>query len=159
LCATVGGDAIDQALRTRATTLAHLQRAMELTAARVGNPTRRRLLLESRAEPWSKAERLFHRLLRDAGITGWQANLPVVLRGSTVYLDVVFRRLKLVIEIDGRLYHTGAEVFETDRRRQNLLVLDGWCVLRFTWTMIEEHPEEVIDMVRDAIEILTAAQS
>jgi very-short-patch-repair endonuclease len=37
-----------------------------------------------------------------------------------------------VIEIDGRLYHTGAEVFETDRRRQNLLVLDGWCVLRFT---------------------------
>jgi very-short-patch-repair endonuclease len=141
LCATVGGDAIDQALRTRATTLAHLQRAMELTAARVGNPTRRRLLLESRAEPWSKAERLFHCLLRGAGITGWQANRPVVLRGSTVYVDVVFRRLKLVIEIDGRLCHTGAEVFETDRRRQNLLVLDGWCVLRFTWTMIEEHPE------------------
>jgi very-short-patch-repair endonuclease len=82
-----------------------------------------------------------------------------VLRGSTVYVDLAFRRLKLAIEIDGRLYHTGAEVFETDRRRQNLLVLDGWCVLRFTWTMIEEHPEEVIAMVREAIEILTAAQS
>jgi very-short-patch-repair endonuclease len=159
LCATVGGDAIDQALRTRATTLAHLQRAMELTAARVGNPTRRRLLLDSRAEPWSEAERHFHRLLRDAGLTGWQANRPVVLRGSTVYVDLAFRRLKLAIEIDGRLYHTGAEVFETDRRRQNLLVLDGWFVLRFTWTMIEEHPEEVIAMVREAIEILTAAQS
>lgn len=159
LCATVGGDAIDQALRTRATTLAHLQGAMELTAARVGNPTRRRLLLESRAEPWSKAERLFHRLLRDAGITGWQANRPVVLRGSTVYVDVVFRRLKLVVEIDGRLFHTGAEVFETDRGRQNLLVLDGWCVLRFTWAMIEEHPEEVIAMVREVLEILAAAQS
>jgi hypothetical protein len=37
LCATVGGDAIDQALRTRATTLAQLHQAMELTAARVGN--------------------------------------------------------------------------------------------------------------------------
>jgi very-short-patch-repair endonuclease len=159
LCATVGGDAIDQALRTRATTLVHLQRAMELTAARVGNPTRRRLLLESRTEPWSKAERHFHRLLRDAGLTGWQANRPVVLHGSTVYVDLAFRRLKLAIEIDGRLYHTGAEVFETDRRRQNLLVLDGWFVLRFTWTMIEEHPEEVIAMVREAIEILTAAQS
>jgi very-short-patch-repair endonuclease len=65
----------------------------------------------------------------------------------------------MVIEIDGRLYHTGAEVFETDRRRQNLLVLDGWCVLRFTWAMIEEHPEEVIAMMREVPEILAAAQS
>jgi hypothetical protein len=91
LCAAVGSDAIDQALRTRATTLAQLHRAMELTAARVGNRTRRRLLLESRTEPWSKAERLFHRLLRDAGITGWQANRPIVLGDATFYLDVVFR--------------------------------------------------------------------
>jgi hypothetical protein len=67
LCATVGGDAIDQALRTRATTLAQLDRAMELTAARVGNRTRRQLLLDSRAEPWSQAERLFHCLYD----TGW----------------------------------------------------------------------------------------
>jgi very-short-patch-repair endonuclease len=159
LCATVGGDAIDQALRSRATTLAQLERAMELTAARAGNRMRRRLLLDSRAEPWSKAERLFHCLLRDAGITGWKANRPVVLDDSTFYVDVVFRKLKLVIEIDGRLYHTGSEVFEKDRWRQNLLILDGWCVLRFTWTMIEERPEDVIAMVRDAIEMLTAVQS
>lgn len=156
LCATVGGDAIDQALRTRATTLALLQRAMDLTSARVGNPTRRQLLLDSRAEPWSKAERRFHRLLRAAGITGWEANKPVVLRGLTCYVDLIFRKLKLVIEIDGRSYHTGTEVFETDRRRQNLLVLDSWFVLRFTWAMIEEHPEEVIAMVREAIDMLTA---
>jgi very-short-patch-repair endonuclease len=64
-----------------------------------------------------------------------------------------------VIEIDGRLYHTGAEVFETDRWRQNLLVLDGWWVLRFTWTMIEERPEEVIAMVLEAIEMLTALRA
>ena len=72
LCAAFGGDAIDQALRTRATTLAQLDRAMELTAARVGNRTRRQLLLDSRAEPWSEAERRLHRLLRKAGITGWK---------------------------------------------------------------------------------------
>jgi very-short-patch-repair endonuclease len=158
LCETVGGDAIDQALRTRATTLAQLHRAMELTAARVGNRSRRQLLLDSRAEPWSRAERLFHRLLRDAGITGWNANRPVVLDDSTFYVDILFRKLKLVIEIDGRLYHTGAEVFESDRWRQNLLVLNGWFVLRFTWAMVEEQPEKVLAMVREAIEILTARQ-
>jgi very-short-patch-repair endonuclease len=74
------------------------------------------------------------------------------------FTSTCFRRLKLVIEIDGRLYHTGAEAFETDRWRQNLLVLNGWFVLRFTWAMIEEHPEKVIAMVREAIEILTAAR-
>jgi very-short-patch-repair endonuclease len=154
--AAVGGDAIDQALRTRATTLAQLDRAMELTSARVGNRTRRQLLLDSRAEPWSEAERRLHRLLRKAGITGWKANRPIVLNDSTFYVDIIFRKLKLVIEIDGRLYHTGAEVFETDRWRQNLLVLNGWLVLRFAWAMIEEHPEKVIAMVREAIEMLTA---
>ena len=159
LCATVGGDAIDQALRTRATTLAQLHWAMELTAARIGNRNRRQLLLDSRAEPWSKAERLFHRLLRDAGITGWHANRPIVLDDSTFYVDILFRKLKLVIEIDGRLYHTGAEVFESDRWRQNLLVMNGWFVLRFTWAMIEEHPERVVAMVHEAIEMLTAMQS
>ena len=159
LCARLGGEAIDQALRSRATTLALLHRAMELTAARAGNQTRRQLLLDSRDEPWSEAERLFHRLLREAGITGWKANQPVTLNGSTCYVDVIFRKLKLAIEIDGRLFHTGAEVFETDRWRQNLLILDGWRVLRFTWTMIEEQPETVLAMVREAIEMLTAAQA
>jgi very-short-patch-repair endonuclease len=159
LCAAFGGDAIDQALRTRATTLAQLDRAMELTSARVGNRTRRQLLLDSRAEPWSEAERRLHRLLRNAGITGWKANRPIVLNDSTFYVDIIFRKLKLVIEIDGRLYHTGAEVFETDRWRQNLLVLNGWFVLRFTWAMIEEHPEKVIAMVCEAIEMLTAKRS
>jgi very-short-patch-repair endonuclease len=157
LCATLGGDAIDQALRTRAATLGQLYRALELTSARVGNRTRRQLLLDSRAEPWSEAERRLHRLLRHAGITGWKANRPIVLNDSTFYVDILFRKLKLVIEIDGRLYHTGTEVFETDRWRQNLLVLNGWFVLRFTWTMIEEQPEKVIAMVGEAIKMLTAA--
>jgi very-short-patch-repair endonuclease len=158
LCARLGGEVIDQALRSRATTLALIHRAMELTAVRAANQIRRQLLLDSRDEPWSEAERLFHRLLREAGITGWKANQPVVLNGSTCYVDVIFRKMKLAIEIDGRLFHTGAEVFETDRWRQNLLILDGWCALRFTWTMIEEQPETVLAMVREAIEMLTAAR-
>jgi hypothetical protein len=60
LCDVMGGDAIDQALRTRASTLAQLHRALELTGGRKGNRTKRQLLLDSRAEPWSKAERLLH---------------------------------------------------------------------------------------------------
>ena len=157
LCESHGGDAIDEALRARATTLEDLHRALQLTSARLGNGERRRLLLDSKDEPWSAAERRFHRLLRAAGITAWKANQPLLLGGSLFFLDVVFRGVKLVIEIDGRLYHNGSGVFETDRWRQNLLILDGWCVLRFTAAMIDERPEEVIAMVSAALAMLGAA--
>jgi Protein of unknown function (DUF559) len=128
LCDSLGGDAIDEALRARATTLRHLHRALDLTRARIGNPERRRLLIDSKDEPWSAPERKFHRLLRAAGITAWKANRPLVIGGSLFFIDVAFRHVKLAIEIDGRLYHNDSEVFETDRWRQNLLILDGWCV-------------------------------
>jgi hypothetical protein len=110
-----GGDAIDEALRARATTLEHLHRALGLTSADGGNAKRRRLLKS-------------HRLLRAAGIMAWKANCPFMLGGSLFFIDVVFRGVKLAIEIDGRLYHSGREVFETDRWRQNLLItIAGVC--------------------------------
>jgi very-short-patch-repair endonuclease len=150
LCETLGGGAIDHALRTRSTTLALMHRALAMTSGRTGNRIRRQLLLDSRDEPWSEAERQIHRLLRAARITGWQANQPVRLGGVTVYPDVHFRRLRLVIEIDGREFHSDPQVFESDRHRQNLFVLHGWRVLRVTWQMIQSEPDRVIAMVREA---------
>ena len=157
LCSTLGGDAIDQALRTRSTTLALMRTALELTARRTGNPLRRELLFDSREEPWSEAERRFHRLLRAAGITGWSVNRPLYLGSFVVYPDVVFRQLKLVVEIDGRGVHSDSEVFESDRQRQNALVLRGWRVLRVTWRMIQDEPVQVMAMVREAIAISVTA--
>lgn len=151
LCETLGGDAIDHALRTRATTIDLMREALALTPKRAGNPLRRQLLLDSRDEPWSAAERVFHRLLRAAGITGWTANNPLRLGDRTIHPDVVFRHLRLVVEIDGRKFHHDPEVFEADRHRQNLLVLHGWRVLRITWLMISTEPDQVIALVRAAM--------
>ena len=157
LCETQGGDAIDKALSSRQTNLGQLHRAMELTADRVGNRTRRELLLDSRDEPWSAAERQLHRLMRAAGITGWRANRPLSVGGVTYFPDVRFGRARLLIEVDGREYHSDEEVFQSDRWRQNLLVLDGWCVLRFTWRMLQDRPDEVIAMIRQALAMLSVA--
>ena len=142
----------------RRTTLRHLHRAMELTADRVGNRVRRELLLDSRDEPWSAAERRLHQLLRTAGIVGWRANQPVLVDGATYYPDArFFGRTRLLIEVDGRKFHSEEEVFESDRWRQNLLILDGWCVLRFTWRMLEERPDEVVAIIRRALAMWSAA--
>jgi very-short-patch-repair endonuclease len=156
LCETLGGDAIDHALRTRAATLDQMRQALALTPKRAGNPRRRLLLLDSRDEPWSAAERVFHGLLRTAGITGWSANRPLRLGDQTIHPDVTFLRLRLVIEIDGREFHSDREVFEADRRRQNLLVLHGWRVLRITWAMIQSGPDQVMAMVREAMALAAA---
>jgi very-short-patch-repair endonuclease len=55
------------------------------------------------------------------------------------------------VEIDGLLHHSSETAFESDRRRQNALVLDGWRVLRFTWAMLTDRPEDVIAAVRNAL--------
>ena len=156
LCSEVGGESIDRALLTRTATLSGLHHAFELSGGRRGNQDRRALLLDSRDEPWSEAERLAHRMLRGAQISGWKSNWPVTLEGSLYYLDVAFPGRHVVIEIDGRLHETDEDLFESDRWRQNALVLDGWLVLRFTWRMLNERPDAVLDAVRRVLEMADA---
>src|SRR5215210_7260789 len=98
---------------------------------------RQQLVLESRENPWSPPERLTHRLLWDAGITGWVGNLLVTVCGHAYYIDIGFPEKMLAVEIDGREFHSSAADFERDRWRQNDLVNAGWRVLRFTASMLE----------------------
>ena len=77
-------DGIDIALRDPGRDLAGMHEALRLSRKRRGNFERLRLLLDSRENPWSAAERLSHRLLRGAGITGWEGNWPVVIEGDAV---------------------------------------------------------------------------
>lgn len=148
---TGGGEAIDQALRVRAVTLDSLYETLAALPHRRGNRVRAEMLLDSRDEPWSEAERRTHHLLRAAEISGWDTNVSVCPDRSRFFVDILFERLKVVVEIDGYAFHSDREVFETDRVRQNALVLDGWLVLRYTWRMIVEDPERVIAEIRAAL--------
>jgi very-short-patch-repair endonuclease len=148
----LGADAIDHALLTDEVSLADLRQALDAIPRQRGNKLRRQLLDESSTEPWSRAERELHKLLRGAGIVGWQGNVTIAVGESDYVIDVVFRAARLAIEVDGRHFH-GDATFEHDRWKQNNLVLADWRVLRFTWAMIEKHPELVLDMVRAAVEL------
>ena len=110
-----------------------------------------KLLIDSRDEPWSAAERKAHRLLRGAGIIGWQSNLPVIVQDQLYYVDIAFRPHRLALEIDGRIHEDNPSLFESDRWRQNALVFAGWRVLRFTWAMLDRHPEHCVATVRRAL--------
>ncbi len=73
------------------------------------------------------------------------------LDSQLFYADIAFEQQKLAIEIDGRLHETDKDLFESDRWRQNALVAAGWRVLRFTMSMLRDHPEAFIAAILVAL--------
>jgi hypothetical protein len=86
----LGGDVIDRVLRLRTATLEQMWSAWRAHPHRAGNAARVQLLNDSRDLPWSKAERLQHRLLRAAHIMGWKANQWVSCGTVGYWVDVLF---------------------------------------------------------------------
>lgn len=156
LIPALGGQAIDEALRRKAVDLTTLQRALELTPHRPRNRLRRELIDDSRDEPWSEAERLAHRLLRAAGITGWVTNHRIAAGGFSYVVDIAFEAERLVIEIDGWRYHKGRTEFVTDRWRYSRLAAADWAVLPLAATAIEDDPEEFVGLVAEALRTRSA---
>lgn len=151
----LGGTAIDESLRRRATTLAALHDALDAMPHRQGNDQRRRLLIDSRDEPWSPAERTFHRILRRARLPEpFRTNYRVTQGGRVGYLDAALPRLKLGFEVDGRAFHSTASAFEADHERELWLADAGWRLHRFTAVMVFDRP----DWVRAKLESLARAR-
>lgn len=141
-----GAKLMDNALQTRVEIRA-LWRAHLRHKGRYGSPRSRRLLQAAEHGARSEAERLLHKLLREAGITGWKANYRV----GRYRVDVGFPRKKVAIEVDGFAFHSGVEEFQIDRERHNDIVLLNWQMLRFTWLDLVEYPPRVIAVIRSAI--------
>jgi hypothetical protein len=88
------------------------------------------------------------RRLAEAGIVGWDVNVAISdERGVIGFGDVVFRKAKVVIEVDGWAFHVTPDRFQRDRERQNRLVAAGWIVLRFTWRDLTQRPGYVVDSI------------
>jgi very-short-patch-repair endonuclease len=138
LTETMGGRAIDEALRRRAVTHADLVDALQVYRGARGAQLKRWLVHDSRDEPWSELEREGHRELRRARILGWKANLRVVIRGSAYLLDAGVVRGRYAIEFDGFEWHRTPGQMIDDHRRQNALTLAGWTVLRYGWENLDE---------------------
>ena len=99
-----------------------------MTPHRAGNLEKLKLLIDSRNEPWSAAERLSHRLLRAAHITGWETNLPVYIDGQVYYLDIAF---------SGRSWRSRLTVDGTRRTRTSSSQIDG-ARMRSWWPTVGE---------------------
>jgi very-short-patch-repair endonuclease len=136
---------LDRALQLSWLTLDELVLRTQQRTCREGTPLLRRHIRVAAFGVRSEAERVLRRLLREAGITGWEVDHP--LPGIGV-LDFAFLAERLALEVDGRAWHSATERFQHDRTRQNALVTAGWTVLRFTWEDLTIRPAQVVATVQ-----------
>jgi len=73
------------------------------------------------------------------------------LPGRRYRLDYAWPAARLAVEVDGYESHSDLDAFRDDRERQNVLVLLGWTVLRFTWADVRNRPGRVADQIRSAL--------
>lgn len=57
-------------------------------------------------------------------------------RLANLEVDFLWRRERLVVEVDGYRYHADRTAFETDRRRDAELSASGYRVIRVTWRQL-----------------------
>jgi hypothetical protein len=71
--------------------------------------------------------------------------------GPMVRADFLWREQRLVIETDSVRFHGTRRAFESDRRRDQRLILAGWRVIRITWRQVIETPRVVIGLLRNLL--------
>jgi very-short-patch-repair endonuclease len=90
-------------------------------------------------------------IIRQHGIKAPVRQHRVTVGGRHYFLDVAYPDEMLAIEGDGFGVHSDRERFETDRERQNALVLLEWRPLHFTWRQIRQQSDYVADTIRTAL--------
>lgn len=71
----------------------------------------------------------------------FNATLPV--RGRLLEADCMWRRERLVVELDGRAVHGTERAFESDRQRDRILLAEHWRSMRITWRQLGEEPGSI----------------
>jgi very-short-patch-repair endonuclease len=94
----------------------------------------------------SPAERRMLRLLRCAGVTGYETNARI--HGYEV--DLLWRAENLVVEIDGWDAHSGRVAFERDHLKMATLSANGLAVMPVTGRQIRDDPTGVLNRLQRA---------
>jgi uncharacterized protein DUF559 len=93
-------------------------------------------------------ERRFLALCARSGLPRPEVNAPLLLDGTQIVADFLWRDTRLIVEADSHRFHGTATAFERDRQRDQLLILAGWRVIRCTWRQVVNHPEELTRTLR-----------
>ncbi|HEX2046840.1 MAG TPA: DUF559 domain-containing protein, partial [Acidimicrobiales bacterium] len=144
--------AVDGCLSDGIVTVDALRHVTDQLAARgrTGIALMRGLLAERSGSGYvaatSELEARFLRIVRRAGLPEPVRQLNVGGRAWIGRVDFAYPGACVLIELDGRRYHSAKLDLESDRLRDNRLVAAGWRVMRVTWDQVHRHPDEVVSL-------------
>lgn len=148
-------EVIDLALSTRATTVDRLVGRFERLRPR----SRSRLqplgrILDTRRSdayvpPATALEAALYRALDDPRIPAYERQPRFPWRpDSPQRPDALISSWQLIVEADGRAWHTRVDDFARDRRRDREALEHGFCVVRYTYEELTSAPGPVVENLR-----------
>ena len=118
---------------------------LERYPGRRGAPLLRELLASK--EPFGISrndfEELFVAFLDRHRLSRGIMNGTLALRGKLFSPDCMWPEQRLIVELDSREVHDTDRSFQGDRRRDRILLAEGWRSARITWAQLRDEPEEV----------------
>lgn len=141
--------ALAEARVARLVSDADLAAAIDRARGRPGVATVRRILEFERghAPTRSEAERRFMALVDAAKLAAPASNVRV----GELEVDFLWPAKKLVVEVDGHLFHSHRAAFERDHARDQALVASGHRVIRVTWRQLVDEPLSLVARIAQAL--------
>jgi very-short-patch-repair endonuclease/predicted transcriptional regulator of viral defense system len=141
--------AVGEAGTRRLATRAALADQLERNPGRRGTAALRAVLTIEAGPAYtrSEAERRMLALIRAATLPAPETNA----RLHRFQVDFLWRRQRLVLEVDGYAFHSDPAAFERDRRRDAELAARGYTVIRVTWRQIVRERDAVIARLAGAL--------
>jgi very-short-patch-repair endonuclease len=93
-------------------------------------------------------EQRFRRFIREHDLPRpTKFNAPIELNDRRIEVDVLWRKHRLIVELDGRAAHTTTDAFHEDRARDQALVAAGFRVIRITSWQLSHEPDRIADVI------------
>ena len=106
----------------------------------------------SRRPVGSEYESALFQALERGGLPRPASQVEVTMPdGSIRVIDFGYPDARVGIEADSYLWHGSRSAWERDHRRNNALSAMGWTMLLVTWGWLHAHPDQVVDLVGQAL--------
>lgn len=100
----------------------------------------------------SVLEERFVEFLDRHGIVRPELNAAIPLGAGHVVVDCLWRRQRLIIELDGFAAHGGSRrAFESDTARNRALMAAGWRIASVTWRQLHDDPAALAAEIRSLL--------
>jgi very-short-patch-repair endonuclease len=99
----------------------------------------------------SEAERVCGQMITEARLPLPETNVRI----EPYEVDMLWRKHRVIVEVDGHAFHSSRTAFERDREKTNWLTAQGYTVLRVTWHQLRKQQLAVAAQIASA---LTAAK-